>query len=94
MGEIVTNQPQMLAGNQRVLMAVGRVDLIIKALFCVLMPSLNLHVVSKVCANWLSSCPRWTIPLNNPNIHQGVVTLGENLYLCHLILAKVGGVSA
>ena len=26
MGEIVTNHPQMLAGNQRVLMDVGRVD--------------------------------------------------------------------
>jgi hypothetical protein len=49
MGEIVTNYPQMLAGNQRVLMDVGRVDLIIKALFCVLMPRLILHVVSKVC---------------------------------------------
>lgn len=49
MGEIVTNCPQMLAGNQRVLMDVGRVDFIIKALFCVLMPSLILHVVSKVC---------------------------------------------
>ena len=49
MGEIVTNYPQMLAGNQRVLMDVGRVDLIIKALFCFLMPTPILHVVSKVC---------------------------------------------
>jgi hypothetical protein len=49
MGEIVTNYPQMLAGNQRVLMDVGRVDAHHQSTFCVLMPCFTLHVVSKVC---------------------------------------------
>jgi hypothetical protein len=60
---------------------------------------INQNFIDEIIKLYLLCClpglyhKEWQIPLNNSNIHQGVVLLMDILYLCPLIVAKVGCVS-